>query len=237
MKKLISVSVLFGIVALLLLLIAGPAGAAPPQQIGRPGVGGEREPGMETGGWGGGEPKGGAGVQGGAETEPGGTALRINFEVAGHKARRGLYVVQYPGGDVLASWSAYNGALDSGWINNIEITRKTVWVEVVYYSGPHAAPITMRILNPAPGTAYGWVSQGVAHALEVAWPDMPVRPADSMPMRPDGVPWGAEGWVGRPHGMMAGSPGGMPGMPGGMPGMPGGMPGMPGGMPGRPPGG
>ncbi len=219
MKKLVNVSVLFGVVALILLLITGPAGAAPAQQMGPPG-------------WGWGEHGAVTGVQGSAEAEPDGTALRINFDVGGHKAHNGLYVVRYPGGDTLASWSAHNGATDSGWIN-VEITRKTVWVEVVYYPGPNAAPTVMRILNPAPGTAYGWVSQGMAHAIEVAWPDMPVMSDHSMPMRPDGMPWGPEGGVGMSGGMM-GMPGGMMGMPGGMPGMPGGMSGGPGGMPGGP---
>jgi hypothetical protein len=36
----------------------------------------------------------------------------------------------------------------------------------------------MRILNPAPGTDMGWIGEGMAHALEVAWPDMPVEGID-----------------------------------------------------------
>jgi ABC-type Na+ transport system ATPase subunit NatA len=88
--------------------------------------------------------------------------------------RSGLYVVQYPGGDVLATWYARDGWEDSGWISNLELGRETVWVEVLYYPGPNTAPTTMRILNLAPGTAYGWVSQGMGHALEVAWPDQPL---------------------------------------------------------------
>jgi len=233
MKKLVNVSVLFGIVALVLLLAVGQAGAAPPPQMGPPPGGGEK-----PGGWGPGPVP-----QGEAEVEPTDTALRIDFEVSGHKARSGLYVVRYPGGDELTSWYARYGAIDSGWIN-VEITRKTVWVEVIYYPASHGAPITMKILNHAPDTAYGWVSQGMAHAIEVAWPDMPVKSADSMmPMRPDGMPWGPEGRVGGSYSMMAGSPGGMmagmpggpmQGSPGGMPGGPGGVPGGPGGMPGKP---
>ena len=223
MKKLVNVGVLFGFVALVMLLIAAPASAAPRQPLGGPS------------GWGWGGPVAEAGTQGSIEVEPGDTALRINFEVGGHKAKPGLYVVRYPDGDELASWYAHGGATDSGWIN-VEITRKTVWVEIVYYPGAHAAPTVMRILNPAPGTAYGWVSQGMAHAIEVAWPSMPVMTDNHMPMRPDGMPWGPEGGAGMPSRMM-GMPGGMPGMaggPGGMPGMPGGMAGGPGGMPGRP---
>lgn len=231
MKKLVNVSVLFGIAALVLLLAVGTAGAAPPQQMGRPGGGGGKMP----GGWGGKMPRAGGGtwVQGNVEEEPTGTALRINFEVGGHKAHHGLYVVRYPGGDELASWSAYGGATDSGWIN-VEITRKTVWVEVVYYPGPNTAPTVMRILNPAPGTAYGWVSQGMSHAIEVAWPDMPVKADKSMPVMPDGNPWPTYGMTARPPYAMAQGPNGMPGGPGGMPGRPGGMPGRPGGMPGKP---
>lgn len=175
MKKLVNVSVLFGFVALLIMLVAGTVGAASPLQLG-PGEG-EIEPEIEPGG--GGESEGEAEPEGGGgslqEAEPsGGAALRIDFEVAGHKARSGLYVVQYPSGDVLATWYARNGWEDSGWISNLELPRKTVWVEVLYYPGPNTAPTVMRILNHAPGTAYGWVSQGMGHALEVAWPDQPL---------------------------------------------------------------
>ena len=28
----------------------------------------------------------------------------------------------------------------------------------------------MTILNPAPGTTYGWLARGLCHALEVSWP-------------------------------------------------------------------
>lgn len=216
MKKPVGTAVILVIVVLALLLVVGAAAAAPPAQMDGPG---RPMPGPVPGGmWG---PHGGkpgpwmpAPV---VEAEPSGTAVRIDFEVSGHRAHQGLYVVRYPDGDEIASWSAYEGAVDSGWIGDLEITRKSVWVEVVYYPGPHAAPVKMKILNPAPGTAYGWISQGMSHALEVAWPDMPIRPADMnmMPMRPDGMPWGPEGHVGRP------GPGGMPGGPAGMPMRPG----------------
>lgn len=239
MKKTVYVSVLVSVVALLFLLLAGPASAQPPQPMGGP-MGQPMGGPMERPGWGDRMPggwDGGAG-QGSAEVESGDTAFRINFDVAGHKAHNGVYVVRYTDGAELARWSAHNGATDSGWIT-VELTRKTVWVEVVYYPSPHAAPTVMRIMNPAPGTSYGWISQGVAAAIEVAWPDMPVKSADSyMPLMPDGQPWpqlmgGYGGMMGGP-----GGPGGMggPGGPGGMggPGGPGGM-GGPGG-PSRPAG-
>jgi hypothetical protein len=147
--------------------------------------------------------------------------LRINFEVSGHRARRGLYVVRYPGGDILTSWNALDGWTDSGWISIPDLPRETVWVEVLYYPGPNAAPTTMRVVNHAPGTSYGWVSRNMAHALEVAWPDMPLR-QQMTPMRPDGEPWPSYsvawrrppgmgtppyGMMGRPFDMMIGPPG------------------------------
>lgn len=96
--------------------------------------------------------------------------LRINFEIGGHVARTGLYVVQEVGGRVLASWYADEGWEDSGWITEIDISYPAVYVQVLYYAGPDTEPIVMRILNPAPGTQYGWLSRGMCHALEVAWP-------------------------------------------------------------------
>ena len=186
MKKLVNVSILFGIAALLILLVVGSAGASSPLQIG-PGEG-EIEPEIEIEPGGEGEiepePEGGTVLGEDAEAEPAGAALRIDFEVAGHRARRGLYVVQYPGGDVLASWYALDGWEDSGWISNLDLPRKTVWVEVLYYPGPNTHPTAMRILNHAPGTAYGWVSQGMGHALEVAWPDQPVMSPEGTVVTP-----------------------------------------------------
>jgi hypothetical protein len=227
MKKLVNVSVLFGIFALIFLLAAATAAAAPPSQMGMPGMG----PAPRSGG-GPVRPVGPVGYPSPmktapAEAEPVGTALRINFEVSGHKAKPGLYVVREANGNELATWHARGGEVDSGWINNLEITRETVWVEVLYYPGPNAAPVTMKILNHAPDQVYGWVSQGIGHALEVAWPNMPVKMQEMyMPMGPDGMDW-------YPRSSMVG-PAGMPGGPGPMPGGPGPMPGGPGPMPGGP---
>jgi hypothetical protein len=79
-------------------------------------------------------------------------------------------VAQEVGGKVLGSWYAEEGWQDSGWIQDIDISFPSVYVQVFYYSGPGADPVEMRILNPAPGTSYGWASRGVCHAIEVAWP-------------------------------------------------------------------
>lgn len=98
------------------------------------------------------------------------SCLRINFDIGGDVARRGLYVVQEIGGRELASWYAEEGWRDSGWITGIDITHPSVYVEVLYYSGPGATPVRLKILNPAPGTEHGWLSRGMCHALEVAWP-------------------------------------------------------------------
>jgi len=140
MKKLVNVSVLFGIIALVMLLAVGSAAAT------------EVEP----------------------EAVPEGTAVRIDFEVAGHAAKRGHYSVQQLGGGEIASWYALDGWEDSGWITNVDIGNKTVWVEVVYYPGPDTEGTVMRILNHVPDEAYGWVSVGMVHALEVAWPDQEI---------------------------------------------------------------
>ncbi len=97
--------------------------------------------------------------------------LRINFDVGGHHARRGLYVVQEIGGHFLASWYAEDGWMDSGWIKELNITHENVYVQVLYYSGPGASPVELKILNHAPDSPYGWLSWGICHALEVAWPE------------------------------------------------------------------
>jgi hypothetical protein len=116
-----------------------------------------------------------------AEAPPSGTAARIDFELApGHSAKRGHYSIQVAGGAEVASWYALDGWEDSGWIDNLDIGAETVLVRVLYYPGPETEPTVMRILNPAPGTDQGWLGRGMAHAIEVAWPDMPVEGFDDM---------------------------------------------------------
>jgi len=97
--------------------------------------------------------------------------VRINFDVGGDEAVRGLYIVQEVGGKLLASWYALDGWKDSGWFRDIDITHENVYVKVLYYSGPDATPIEMVIVNPAPDSPYGWMSWGICHAIEVKWPD------------------------------------------------------------------
>jgi len=174
MKRLVKNGALFGIVALLLLFVIGVVGAAPLAQEGLP-VEVESEPEIT-------EPAGGEAEAEDepAEADPSGTAVRIDFELAqGQSAKRGHYSVQLPGGAEVASWYALDGWMDSGWIDNLDIARETVLVQVLYYPGPETEPTVMKILNPAPGTESGWLGRGMAHALEVAWPDQPIEGAEA----------------------------------------------------------
>jgi hypothetical protein len=98
------------------------------------------------------------------------SCLRINFDVSGQEARRGLYVVQEVGGRFLVGWEADNGWKDSGWFYDIDITFPAVYVDVLYYHGPGVEPERLRMLNPAPDTDHGWLGRGMCHALEVGWP-------------------------------------------------------------------
>ncbi|MDX1415238.1 MAG: hypothetical protein R3293_13665 [Candidatus Promineifilaceae bacterium] len=157
MKKAVSWGTLFGLVALIVLLAVGTVGAQDEMPE-------DAEP---------------EAVEVPAEPDPKGTAVRINFELApGHSAKRGHYSVQDEGGGEIASWYALDGWRDSGWIDRLDIARETVLVRVLYYPGPDTEPTVMRILNPAPFTEFGWMSQDIAHAIEVAWPDMPVEGFD-----------------------------------------------------------
>lgn len=96
--------------------------------------------------------------------------LRINFDVSGHEAKRGLYVVQEVGGRFLVGWEADDGWKDSDWFYDVDITFEAVYAEVFYYHGPGATPQRLNIWNPAPDTDDGWLARGVCHALEVGWP-------------------------------------------------------------------
>ena len=164
MKKKVNWSVLIGVIALIVLLAVGTVGAQDipgeveiEPELG-PGKGeGEVAPEPEAA-----EPE---------AAEPEGTAVRIDFEIAGHTAKKGHYSVQALGGGEIASWYALDGWEDSGWISNVDIGNRTLWVDVLYYPGPETEPTVMRMLNHVPGETHGWVASGEAHALEVAWPD------------------------------------------------------------------
>jgi hypothetical protein len=95
--------------------------------------------------------------------------LRINFDISGHEAKAGMYVAQEVGGRVLAGWQADNGWKDSGWFHDIDITFPAVYVDVLYYEGPDAEPVRLKMYNPAPDSEAGWVARGMCHALEVGW--------------------------------------------------------------------
>lgn len=99
------------------------------------------------------------------------SCTRINFDISGHKAKEGLYVVQEVGGRHLVSWEAREGWQDSGWFYDLDITFSAVYVQVLYYQGPDAEPVYMKIINPAPDSEHGWLARGQCHALEVAWAD------------------------------------------------------------------
>jgi hypothetical protein len=96
--------------------------------------------------------------------------LRINFEVSGDVAEAGTYEVVEVNGHSLVSWEAQAGWQDSGWIYDLAISFEAVYVNVLYHPGDGSDSTTMAIVNPAPGTEYGWVARGMCHALEVGWP-------------------------------------------------------------------
>jgi cell division septation protein DedD len=101
--------------------------------------------------------------------------FRINFEMSGDSAQEGVYEVREVGGRLLYTWYAQEGWQDSGWVYGIDISFKNVYIEVFFV--PEDGPrINMDIMNPSPGTSYGWLSRGQCHALEVGWPDPNITP-------------------------------------------------------------
>lgn len=113
------------------------------------------------------------------------SCLRIDFEMGPDVARRGTFVVKEVGGRVLTTWWADEGWTDSDWIYDIDITFPSVYVQVFFVKGDGSPPIELVILNPAPGTPYGWMTRGRCHALEVAWPDMSQLEAASPAGQPE----------------------------------------------------
>jgi len=73
-------------------------------------------------------------------------------------------------GRLLATWWAEKGWVDSGWITGIDLTWPEVWVEVFFYPFGNEPAVKMHIVNPAPGTEYGWLARGMCHSVEIEFP-------------------------------------------------------------------
>lgn len=83
----------------------------------------------------------------------------------------GLYTMREVGtGNTLATWWAAPAWEDSGWITDIYLTFPSVWVEVFFYPYGGEPAVNMNIINPANGTAYGWLAGGICHAIEIEFP-------------------------------------------------------------------
>jgi hypothetical protein len=95
--------------------------------------------------------------------------LRINFEMSGDVARAGTYEVREVGGRLLYTWPAQEGWYDSGWVYGIDISFENVYIEVFFVPADGSGRQLMEIVNPSPGTRYGWLARGICHALEVGW--------------------------------------------------------------------
>jgi len=112
------------------------------------------------------------------ETDPDVTAnyacTRFNLVQGRDRFRgsmEGLYIMKDENGAQIASWYAYTGEVDSGWINNLPIAFDSVHVTVIFipaYGG--GRPIQMEIVNPAGGTNYGWLTRGLCHSVEIQYP-------------------------------------------------------------------
>lgn len=100
---------------------------------------------------------------------------RFNFELGqNHDTGSlvpGLYTMREIGtGSTLATWWASSAWEDSGWITDIDIAFPSVWVEVFFYPHGDEPAVKMNIINPAYGTAYGWLTGGMCHAIEIEFP-------------------------------------------------------------------
>lgn len=73
-------------------------------------------------------------------------------------------------GSLLASWWAEAGWADSGWITEIDLAFPESWVEIYFYPGGDEPAVKLNIVNPAPGTEYGWLARGMCHSIEIEFP-------------------------------------------------------------------
>lgn len=99
--------------------------------------------------------------------------MRFNFlrgKDATRGSRGGVFVAFDNTNGALTSWYGAPGATDSGWFNGFNITFEAIHAKVIFYPNSGTMPVVMKIVNPAPGTSYGWLSRGMCHALEIEYP-------------------------------------------------------------------
>ncbi len=107
--------------------------------------------------------------------EAGDACTRFNLEEGRNKESgaldSGLFVMSEISGRVVATWKAERGWKDSGWLQGFKISADTVHVGVQFYPDFGGYPIQMEIVNPAPGTDFGWLANGICHAIEIQFPE------------------------------------------------------------------
>jgi hypothetical protein len=100
---------------------------------------------------------------------------RFDLEIGRNQAdgtpEDGIYIMQEPSGHRLANWTAKQSWLDSGWLHNLPLSRSEVQVQVFFYPTNGGGPIPLEILNPAPGSANGWLANDICHAIEIQFPE------------------------------------------------------------------
>ncbi|NJN54999.1 MAG: LysM peptidoglycan-binding domain-containing protein [Anaerolineae bacterium] len=92
-------------------------------------------------------------------------------ETAGRGAQAGVYALYDVTGGQIAAWSAPQGAVESGWIYDLPVAFSSVHARVLFYPrfGGGTA-VEMLILNHAPDSTAGWLTRGMCHSLELAYP-------------------------------------------------------------------
>ncbi|MCB9006063.1 MAG: hypothetical protein H6656_01505 [Ardenticatenaceae bacterium] len=100
-------------------------------------------------------------------------------------------------GSLLASWEASSTATVSDWFTNLQqVSDGGSWVEVFFYEGGVETAVPLEILNPAPNTPYGWVTNGQCHAVELQFPtDWSITESDSSTENEEiGIGGGGDSW-------------------------------------------
>lgn len=96
---------------------------------------------------------------------------QFSFHQGERSAQAGVYALHDVTGGQIAAWSAPAGAMASGWIYDLPVAFASVHARVLFYPryGGGTA-VEMTILNHAPDTSAGWLTRGLCHSLELAYP-------------------------------------------------------------------
>ena len=98
------------------------------------------------------------------------TCLNLTLPTDRAVTQNGRFEIREYTGRLVTSWEVQPGHYTSPWLSVDNMSHTAVWVEIWFYPDGDTGGTRMTVLNPAPGTQFGWAARNVCHSLQIDWP-------------------------------------------------------------------